>query len=235
MSAPHASVWQVLSLLLLYPDAEARSRREELAAAAAGLSPSAQREAIVTFLAHWRTADPLELQCEYVETFDFNKRATLYLSFFAYGDRRQRGMAMLRLKQRYRAAGFTLADGELPDYLPVLLEFTALAGELAGLEVLSELRPALELVRAALHEQRSRYATLLDAVSLGLPALSAEEAENVRELVLQGPPSEEVGAEPFAPPEVMPTMAPCRAGGSEPARRGEGSARAGLARTEVAL
>jgi nitrate reductase delta subunit len=112
-------------------------------------------------------------------------------------------MALLAVKQQYRAAGFELGDGELPDYLPVMLEFASLAGE-PGIDLLARHRDALELVRAALHDMQSPWAPLLDAVCAPLPGLTRAQASRVRRLAREGPPGEEVGLEPFAPPEVMP-------------------------------
>jgi nitrate reductase delta subunit len=144
------------------------------------------------------------LQRVYVETFDFTRRNSLYLTYHVHGDRRQRGVALLRLKQRYAAAGLELLDGELPDYLPVMLEFAALGPDDIGLAALAERRDAIELIRASLHEAGSPYALLLDAVAGLLPGLTGTQAARVRRLAAEGPPSEEVGLEPFAPPEVMP-------------------------------
>lgn len=152
----------------------------------------------------WYCATPAgELQSLYVETFDFTKRASLHLTYHTFGDRRQRGMALLNLKQRYAATGLDLLDGELPDYLPVMLEFAALAPE-PGVAALARHREALELVRAALHEAASPWAPLLDAVCAVLPPLTKLQGARVRRLAAEGPPFEEVGLEPFAPPEVMP-------------------------------
>ena len=141
---------------------------------------------------------------EYVATFDFHKRASLHLSYYRDGDRRQRGATLLGLKRRYREAGFELTGGELPDYLPAILEFAALAPGEAADAILARMRPGLELLRATLHEVDSDYATVLDAVSATLPALSAEELAEARRIAAEGPPDEDVGLEPFAPPEVMP-------------------------------
>jgi nitrate reductase delta subunit len=203
------SAWRLLSLLLDYPDGELLACSGELREAAQALPPSPQREAILAFLAHREALGPSAAQREYVGTFDFAKRSTLYLSFHAYGDRRQRGMAMLQLKRAYRAAGLELAGSALPDHLPAALEFTHLAPE-AGVEVLRGFRPALEVVRAALHEEGSAYASLLDAVCDLLPAPSEAELEDARRIAAAGPPAETVGLEPFAPPEAMP--APCAPG-----------------------
>jgi nitrate reductase delta subunit len=110
------------------------------------------------------------------------------------------------LKRRFREAGLELAEGELPDYLPVLLEFADLAPE-HGLPVLAELRGALELVRAALHERESPYGHLLDAVALSLPALTKSQARAVERLAVEGPPTELVGVDSFTPPELEPFLA----------------------------
>lgn len=194
---------RLLSLLLDYPDEELLAFGGDVTGAARALPAGRAREAILAFLADREGGAPAEIQRRYVETFDFAKRATLYLSFHAYGDRRQRGMAMLRLKYTYRTAGFELGDGTLPDHLPVILEFAAAVPE-AGEQVLRDFRPGLEVIRAALHEERSPYALLLDAVCAGLPEASEQDLEDARRLALQGPPEELVGLEPFAPPEVMP-------------------------------
>lgn len=200
------SAWRILSLLLDYPDEDLLACADELDGAARALPASTARAAIGSHLAHREGLAPGAIQREYVDTFDFAKSATLYLSFHAYGDRRQRGMAMLHLKQAYRDAGFALADGALPDHLPAVLEFTALAPE-AGVAVLCDLRPALEVVRAALHEEGSPYALLLDATCSLLPPLAESELEAARQIAAAGPPSEMVGLEPFAPPEAMPPAA----------------------------
>jgi nitrate reductase delta subunit len=110
------------------------------------------------------------------------------------------------LKRRFREAGLELAEGELPDYLPVLLEFAELAPD-HGLPVLAELRGAIELVRTALHERDSAYAHLLDAVALSLPALTRSQARAVERLATEGPPTELVGLDSFTPPELEPFLA----------------------------
>ena len=194
---------KLLSLLLQYPDGELLAARAELREAAAELAPERGTRELRRFL-DWYCEQPGdELQARYVETFDFAKRASLHLTYHTFGDRRQRGMALLNLKQRYGAAGLDLLDGELPDYLPVMLEFAALAPE-AGIAALARHREALELVRAALHDAGSRWGLLLDTLCAALPPLTRLQGARVRRLAAEGPPFEEVGLEPFAPPEVMP-------------------------------
>ena len=184
------SDYKLLSLLLQYPTAELH---------AAGL----ESDEVGPFLDWWSHTPLDELQASYVETFDFQRRHALYLTYHGFGDRRQRGMALLALKQRYAAAGLRLLDGELPDYLPVVLEACAIAPEL-GVEILARHREPIELVRSSLHAEGSPWAPLLDAVVTGLPALTRRQVAKVRRMAEHGPPEEEVGLEPFAPPEVVP-------------------------------
>lgn len=199
-------LYKLLSVLLQYPDGQVLAAEEELAAAISALPHSKQREALQTFWTYWTGATPTERAQSYVETFDFQKRCSLYLSFYLQGDKRQRGMILLRLKHLYAAAGLVLEGNELPDYLPVLLEFASWAPEGYGETVLSELRPALEVVRASLRDANSPYVHLLDALCDNLPRLTPLEAERVQRIIAEGPPSEQVGLEPFAPPEVMPAV-----------------------------
>lgn len=201
--------FKLISLLLQYPEADLYAARNEIAAAVEALPKSRSKSRIENFLNYWLSTPLTEQQQRYVETFDFDKRASLYLSFHGYGDRRQRGMAMVRLKNAFATSGLPLNEGELPDYLPVLLEYAALAPKELGLGALGELRAEIELVRSRLHDRNSPYTALLDAVSSLLGHAGAETMERVRRLAVEGPPREEVGLEPFGPPETMPAGPPC--------------------------
>lgn len=201
--AGKAKAYKLCSLLLQYPDAELAACREELARAVAELRGEAGA-ALDRFCAWWAASEPMAAAQHYVETFDLHKRSGLYLTFYGDGDRRQRGAALLRLKRLYRAAGLPLEGGELPDFLPVMLEFASAAPRGRGEIVLREHQAALELVRASLHDRRTPYAHVLDAVCLTLGAPSAADRARAAALAANGPPRELVGLEPFAPPEVMP-------------------------------
>jgi nitrate reductase molybdenum cofactor assembly chaperone NarJ/NarW len=204
--AGSATVYKLCSLLLLYPDAELLGAAGELRAAVAELPRSRAADVLDEFLDWWSSSDPLELAEHYVETFDLDKRSGLYLTFYGKGDKRERGQALVRLKRMYRASGLPLEGTELPDYLPVMLEFAAAAPAGRGELVLREHRAALELVRIGLHERDDPYARVLDAVCLTLGEASAADLASVRRLIGEGPPQELVGLEPFAPPDVMPGM-----------------------------
>jgi nitrate reductase delta subunit len=175
--------WAVLSELLLYPE-------EAELADVDGPSP------VRRFVDRQRELSPAERRTAYVEAFDFDRRATLHLTYHTLGDRRQRGLELVRLKRRYAVAGLELDATELPDYLPVMLEFAALAPE-AGEALLNEHRPAIELVRARLHERESPYAELLDALVDALPRATRAQLEAARRVAEGGPPTELVGL-PFS-------------------------------------
>lgn len=191
-----ATAWQVASLLLGYPDEELLGRRPLLRRAVASLPPPAA-EPLSRVLDHLDATPPRELAADYVATFDHRKRCCLYLTYYAYGDTRKRGMALVRFKQAYQAAGLGLDEGELPDHLAVVLEFAA-TGDLAqGRRLLLEHRAGLEILRLALSESGSPWKAVLDAVTATLPPLTGRAEDAVARLIAEGPPEEEVGLAPY--------------------------------------
>jgi nitrate reductase delta subunit len=195
-------VWRIAALLLDYPTQQTLNLCDQLHEQAATL-PAPAGPALVAFVDHIRRTPPIELAAYYVETFDLRRRNCLHLSYYAYGDTRKRGMALLRFKHAYRTAGATLGEHELPDHLAVVLEFAATVDPVVGRRLLVEYRPVVELLRQSLHESGSPYRTVLDAVSATLPELTVPDRRRLAELAAQGPPEEEVGLEPFS---MDPTM-----------------------------
>jgi len=196
-------LFAIASLLLRYPSASALERDAEVGEAVAAL-PARLRAPFERFLAHRSEAPPLDLEREYVETFDTRRRCTLNVSYYLYGDTRRRGVALLRLKRMYAAAGLVLDSDELPDHLPVMLEFAALAPPGYGEHVLQEHRVGIELLLLGLRASGRPHADVIESVSAALPRLGLSQSRAVRKLAAEGPPDEQVGLEPFAPPEVMP-------------------------------
>lgn len=196
---------KLCSVGLQYPDGALRSAACAITPGEIGPAGERQRRQIGSFL-EWLRQTPLpDAQREYVETFDFARQSSLHLTYHVHGDRRQRGLELLRIKQAYSAAGFEVEGAELPDFLPLMLEFAALAPGREGIELLDRHRVSLELVRSTLAQRRSPFAALLECAVAALPGLSRRQLARIRRLAAEGPPSEEVGLEPFAPPEVMPS------------------------------
>jgi nitrate reductase delta subunit len=192
--------YKLASVLLQYPTRAVFDGLDELDAAARS-GPRAARGHLAAFLAWLRATPPHEVAQHYVETFDLRRRSALYLTYYRHGDTRRRGMALLAFKTAYRAAGLEPAEAELPDYLPVVLDFAAVAP--GGEDLLRRHRADLELLRRALHEAGTPYARIVDAVCAQLPRLGRRDLLRVRAAEQQGPPAEDVGLEPFAPPGYL--------------------------------
>lgn len=189
-------VWRIAALLLDYPTQQTFDLLDDLGAAAATL-PAPSGPALVALVDQIRRTAPITLAAHYVETFDLRRRHCLHLSYYAYGDTRQRGMALLRFKHAYRASGVELGEHELPDHLAVVLEFASTVDPAAGRQLLVEYRPVMELLWQSLGEAGSPYVAVLDAVCATLPQLSVADRRRVAQLAAHGPPEEQVGLEPF--------------------------------------
>ena len=193
---------QAASLLLGYPDQDLYELLPLLRAAADRL-PEVAAGPLLRMVAYVEHTEQHEAERTYVELFDLRRRNCLYLTYYAYGDTRKRGMALLRFIHAYKSAGHELVGDELADHLSVVCEFAATGDMTSGLRLLAEHRAGLELIRIALAEMDSPYVHALDLVRAVLPDPAPRDLERAMELARTGPPAEEVGLEPFAPPEYM--------------------------------
>ena len=198
------ATWQSASLLLGYPDARLREQLPIVRAAATRL-PSRLGAPLLNVVDHLERNDLQVLQEAYVETFDTRRRCNLFLTYFAHGDTRKRGVALLRFKQTYLRSGFALdaqpdSGAELPDHLCVVLEYAATVDQEQGWQLLLDHRAGLELLRLSLLEQESPWAGAVAAVSATFPPLRGDERDAVRALAAEGPPAEEVGLTPYGGP-----------------------------------
>lgn len=183
------------SLLLRYPDAEVlaalpvvRAALDELPARVAG--------PLRLVAAHRAAGTATALAAEYVALFDFRRRCCLHLTYYTCGDTRKRGEALVAFAAAYREAGLTVADGELPDYLPAVLDLAAVHD--TGWPLLRANRVGLDLLAEALTAEKSIYRHAADAVRALLPPPGAHDLAAALNLARSGPPREEVGLEPFA-------------------------------------
>lgn len=203
MTAPlttQARALRTAAQLLDYPDPGVYDRLTLLRAAAAASGSAAGP---LGRFVDWLAATPADAaRTGYVDAFDLRRRCCLYLTYYSYGDTRKRGMALLRFTHAYKAAGFELAGGELPDHLGVVCEFAA-AEPGSGLRLLREHRAGLELLRLALADDGSPYVDVVDGIRAVLPGAAPRDLERALALAQTGPPAEEVGLEPFAPPDYM--------------------------------
>ena len=189
-------VRQAAALLLEYPDQQLldlvpklRSALTEAGASAAELEP----------LFTWFGSCPLrDIQAGYVQEFDLSKRHSLHLTYWTDGDTRRRGEALAAFKEVYRSHGVLPEGTELPDYLPLVLEFAAKVSPEDGYELLQRYRPSVELLRLALRDDGLPYEGVLTLLCSTLPGVSPEDQAAVMRTAGYGPPTETVGLEPFS-------------------------------------
>ncbi|GAA4414198.1 hypothetical protein GCM10023168_37630 [Fodinibacter luteus] len=193
-----AATWQVVSLLLDYPDDVLLERVPMLREVVDGL-PDPQRLPLTEFLDTLEHGDLGALQRDYVDTFDVTRKCSLHLTYFAQGDTRRRGVALVEFKQAYRRAGVEFdTDVELPDHLSVVLEFGALHDQHTAWHLLTRHRVGIEVLRAGLAQRGSPWLPVVEALRSTLPVLDGDDEEALLRLVAEGPPQEEVGLEPYA-------------------------------------
>jgi nitrate reductase delta subunit len=183
------------SLLLRYPDDEALAALPTLLVALQSL-PASVAEPLRIVAEHRHAHDPAKLAAAYVELFDFRRRCCLHLTYYTAGDTRKRGEALVLFAVTYKATGLSVMDGELPDYLPAVLDLAALHDE--GWRLLRENRVGLDLLADALAAEKSVYRHAIEAVRAMLPPAQPGDIAAAARLARTGPPAEQVGLEPFA-------------------------------------
>ncbi|MFD4630626.1 nitrate reductase molybdenum cofactor assembly chaperone [Streptomyces sp. NPDC058284] len=197
-----AVVHQAAALLLGYPDAGWPERLHTVRTALEPV-PGSDIRLLRHFCDQVARTEPLTLAARYVATFDRSRRRCLYLTYYTDGDTRRRGPALAGLKALYREHGWQPPEDELPDFLPLVLEFAARVPE-AGTRLLSDHRAALELLRFGLTAHRSPYADVVQAVCRTLPGAGPATREAALRLARTGPPAESVGRTPLPFPRLRP-------------------------------
>lgn len=197
-AAERVATFAAVSRLLQYPD-ELLLENLHLIAGVAEAVPAGVRGPLTVLVAHMSATPLLELQAEYVETFDLKRRNCLYLTYRQTGDTRRRGMALWRFQDLYRKRGYSMNDGELPDYLPALLELAAEAapGDTGPFDLMLEHQPEIAVLHRSLTDDGSPYADAIAALMFVLPKPDAAVLEAARKIAEEGPPEEQVGIAPF--------------------------------------
>ncbi|CAN5443949.1 nitrate reductase molybdenum cofactor assembly chaperone [soil metagenome] len=197
-------VHMAASILLDYPEPARRAQFEVVAAAVATL-PSHISDDFSRFFTLASGMDQGTLEAHFTAIFDQKRKCCPYLSYYATGDTRKRGMALVSFVEAYRAAGWEVEDGELADYLPMVLEFSARSDSPIAGELLASHREGIEVLRSALDTFGSLYTHVVAAVCRSLPEIDDANRERYLRLVNEGPPTEMVGLTflgalaPFAP------------------------------------
>jgi nitrate reductase delta subunit len=189
-------ILKALSALLCYPDETLRDAAPEIAAELAA------HPAVLPLARALARADLFDLQSDYVDLFDRGRRISLHLFEHIHGESRDRGQAMVDLAQVYEAGGLLLAPGELPDYLPLFLEYAATRPEAEARALIGEIAPILTALHDATRARNTPYAAVFAAL-LGVAGAAqsvsspkAEEPEDIdaawEETMVQFGPGEDV-------------------------------------------
>ncbi len=155
-----------LSLLLSYPTRELQETVPEIEAAldADRRIPARTSKSLRPLLEELRSRDIYDLEERYVALFDRSRSLSLNLFEHVHGESRDRGGAMVSLLETYRAGGYEPATAELPDHLPMLLEYLSLRPAAEAREVLADAAHIVEALGNRLERRGSSYAAALDAV-----------------------------------------------------------------------
>jgi nitrate reductase delta subunit len=182
------------SLLLRYPDEDVTAALPILVAALDEL-PGEVANLLLPVAIHRAGTNPTALASQYVDLFDFRRRCCLHLTYYTAGDTRRRGEALVGFAAAYKAAGLRILDGELPDYLPAVLDLVAVDD--AGWRLLREHRIGLDLLTQALAKEQSVYRHVVEAIRTMLPPARPTDLAAAARLARTGPPVEQVGLEPY--------------------------------------
>jgi nitrate reductase molybdenum cofactor assembly chaperone NarJ/NarW len=152
---------RLLSALLQYPDHDMLSQIEMIETAIDDMSSEEMKKCMADFLLYLKTHSPIHLQEGYTSAFDMNPATTLNLTYHLYGDNEKRAAALAHLQQIYEAAGWQRITGELPDFLPLMLEFLATAPDANNGDLIWLCLRGLEGCLARLRQTAPAYAALL--------------------------------------------------------------------------
>jgi len=179
--------FKALGALLDYPTADLQAALDEIEQALAEerAIPEADLDGVRALIDRLRRGDIMDLQEYWIGLFDRSKRLALHLYEHSYGESRDRGQAIVNLALTYRMNGFELAASEMPDYLPLFLEFLGVIPEVHARRYLTDALEIIEALRIRLEERDSTYAALLGAL---VTLASREDDHAVVDEILAGEP-----------------------------------------------
>ncbi|HLV49105.1 MAG TPA: nitrate reductase molybdenum cofactor assembly chaperone [Aliidiomarina sp.] len=168
---------QVISLLLDYPTEELAEAKQAFldVVAASKLAPE-RKQNMVDFVEQRFSGDIMDWQSEYNSLFERGRSLSLLLFEHIHGESRARGQAMVDLLNQYKEAGLEIGVRELPDYIPLYLEFLSTQGEENLVLGLQEIAHILATLTARLEQRESNYAALTNSL-LNLSGVQVDMAD----------------------------------------------------------
>ncbi|MFO7715430.1 nitrate reductase molybdenum cofactor assembly chaperone [Desulfosarcina sp.] len=154
----------VLSVLLHYPDEDLLNSLDEIESSVTNWPLSETKAAIQAFVSELKTLNPIHAQERYTALFDIDPAATLNMTYHAYGENEKRAAALANLQHNYEQAGWERITGELPDYLPMLLEFLSICPHPEHTGPVWQCLQGLQPLVARLEKNAPVYAALLQPI-----------------------------------------------------------------------
>lgn len=159
-------LYTILSRLLDYPDPDLKNNIDAIRQAVNDADDirDDERHELNRFVDELQNETLMQLQQDYVQTFDMIPEHSLHLTHHLFGDDRGRGPALVDLSEHYKGMGLDVKKGEIPDYLPLILEYVATLDEMAARIFLADAGKVLTVLAANLENADSRYAPLVRLV-----------------------------------------------------------------------
>ena len=157
-------LFKAVSVLLRFPDQDLMDSLPSVRTALEDGSPGARGRRCLVFTDYLEMHSLMQLQEEFSRFFDFSPETCLNMTYHLYGEGRERGSALAGFIELYRNSGYEILGSELPDYLPLLLEFLSVCDEDAGLKIIGEWADQVEKLAHRLKESGSPYAVLLETL-----------------------------------------------------------------------
>ncbi len=182
--------YKILSAALCYPTLDLQAASEEMIEAleTEQLLPASHIKEVAILLRAIGTFDLLDMQSRYVDLFDRTRSLSLHLFEHVHGESRDRGQAMVSLLERYRSSGLDLSANELPDYIPLFLEFLSTLQPKEARSMLADTNHILGALGERLRKRDSAYAAIMEAlVKLSQTAPDADAMAALSETNIENP------------------------------------------------
>lgn len=177
-------IYAICSYLLSYPTSDFINTLNEALEWTESLPVSSSKEKLEQFFSEIKILKKSELIATYTNTFDFGKKTNLYITYMSNGEQRERGMDLLFLKNYYKLHGFAVTDKELPDYLPIILEFASQVDYETIEPVFSRYLRNIEEISNQLKKENNVYRHIFHAILLAInETREAANEKGVKEFV----------------------------------------------------
>ncbi|MBY7143102.1 nitrate reductase molybdenum cofactor assembly chaperone [Virgibacillus sp. NKC19-3] len=160
-----SNVYQLISFLFEYPSQKMLKNMPEIKEEVGKLRNKNIKESLTTFIASMENSNLNDWRDQYIAYFDFGRSTNLYVTYSRLGEQRQRGIELLKLKEFYQASGYDVTDLELPDYLPLMIEFCSQVSAETSNQLFKKYKGEINSIRNSLAEKGGQFTPLFDALN----------------------------------------------------------------------